>query len=287
MLGILLAGGNGTRLCPVTSAISKQLLPVYDKPMIHYPLGTLMRAQIREIVVICRPSDRSLFQSALGDGSHLGLRLHYVEQSAPDGIASAILLAAPHLPSSGFCTLILGDNLFHGSDLHEDLAVDSQFSGARIFASRVSQPSHYGVVALDEHGVPVDIEEKPLKPKSNLAVTGLYVYDSQVLDVAGSLVPSARGELEITDVNRKYLQMHQLDVRILPRGTAWLDTGSFEALADATSYVRAVQTREGRMVTCVEEISWENGWIDDSQLIALAEPLLASGYGDYLLGLLR
>jgi glucose-1-phosphate thymidylyltransferase len=286
MKGIVLAGGSGSRLQPLTLAVSKQLTPVYDKPMIYYPLATLLEAGIRDVLLISRPDDRHLFERLLGDGSRLGIRIEYLEQASPRGIAEALVLAEPFLHDAQHCCLILGDNLFHGPGLAEAIQVVPDFDGARVFAYPVRDPQAYGVIEFDAHGMAVSIEEKPLAPRSSFAIPGLYVYSTSAVAVAKDLRPSARGELEITDVNRTYLEAGKLQVHVLPRGTAWLDTGTFEALADANAYVRAVEARQGTKIACIEEIAWRQGWIDDTHLAAIAEPLLSSGYGEYLLGLL-
>lgn len=283
MKGIVLAGGTGSRLWPITRGVSKQLLPVYDKPMIHYPLGTLMSAGLREVLIITTPQDQDQFQRLLGNGSALGMKLQYVVQPRPEGLAQAFLLGADFLQGQG-AALVLGDNLFHGADI--DLTALTQVQGGHIFAYRVSDPTQYGVVEFTDDGAVVSIEEKPTSPRSRYAVPGLYFYDEQVVDIASSVQPSSRGELEITAVNDEYLRRGQLSVTVLPRGTAWLDTGSFDALHAAGDYVKVLEDRQGTKVNCVEEIAWRNGWIDDAQVRALAQPLLGSGYGQYLLDLL-
>lgn len=287
MKGIVLAGGNGTRLRPATSAISKQLLPVYDQPLVRFSISTLILSGITEILVVVDPRNSSSFQNLLGNGEQLGLNIEYAVQTEPRGIAEAFIVGEEFLRHSSNCALILGDNIFHGAGLGTSLRQNSKNNGAKIFASWVSSPKDYGVVEFDNHGQVVSIEEKPSEPKSNYAVPGLYFYDNQVLEIAKRLTPSARGELEITDVNNAYLEMGQLDVEVLPRGTAWMDTGTFDALADATEYVRAVEKRQGLKVGCPEEIAWRMGLINDNQLANLAEPLINSGYGRYLLGLLE
>ncbi|MFE4607318.1 glucose-1-phosphate thymidylyltransferase RfbA [Streptomyces niveus] len=285
MRGILLAGGTGSRLWPVTRAISKQLIPVFDKPMIYYPLTTLMMAGIREILVITRPDDQRQFRHLLGDGSQLGLRLEYAVQEQPEGIAQAFVLGAEFIGDQSVA-LVLGDNIFHGAGLGTRLRQYNDPAGARIFAYVVADPRAYGVVEFDEAGTAVSIEEKPVNPKSRYAVPGLYFYDNRVLDVARGLVPSRRGELEITTVNETYLKWGQLRVTTLDRGTAWLDTGTFASLVQASEYVRVVEERQGLKIGCVEEVAWRCGFIGNDQLRDLSRPLLKSGYGQYLLDLL-
>jgi glucose-1-phosphate thymidylyltransferase len=282
--GIVLAGGTGSRLWPITRGVSKQLLPVYDKPMIHYPLATLMAAGLREILVITTPEDSPSFSRLLGDGHDLGMRLAYAVQPKPEGLAQAFLIAEEFLAGDQ-AALILGDNLFYGHGLGRKLSALTQQQGAHVFAYEVANPREYGVVEFDNQGVVLSIEEKPEAPRSNYAVPGLYFYDEQVVDVARSIKPSARGELEITAVNDHYLQRGALTVTVLERGTAWLDTGTFRSLQDAGEFVRVIEDRQGTKVGCIEEIAWRNGWIDDAQLIALADPLRKSGYGDYLMQL--
>ncbi len=284
MKGIILAGGTGSRLWPVTKGVSKQLLPVYDKPMIHYPLATLMAAGLREILVITTPEDSESFSRLLGDGSPLGMSIQYAVQPRPEGLAQAFLIAESFLAGDQ-AALILGDNLFYGPSLGRKLAALTHQVGAHVFAYEVADPTEYGVVEFDESGVALSIEEKPVQPRSNYAVPGLYFYDESVVDVAKSIAPSARGELEITAVNDHYLQRGSLSVTVLERGTAWLDTGTFRSLQDAGEFVRVMEDRTGTKVGCIEEISWRNGWITSADLSALAEPLLKSGYGDYLLRL--
>ena len=286
MKAILLAGGKGTRLSPITKSVSKQLLPVYDQPMIHYGISTLLFTGARQILMIVGPENDEQFRRLLGDGSQWGVSISYATQEKPRGIADALLIGSDFLAGVANSTLMLGDNIFHGYGLGSSLNQRVGKQGATIFGNWVSNPQDYGVVEFDEAGQVSSIEEKPEQPKSNYAVPGLYFYDNQVVDIAKSLKPSARGELEITDVNKAYLEMGQLEVQILPRGTAWMDTGTFDALADATEYVRAVEKRQGLKIGCPEEVAWRMGYIDDNQLANLAEPLMKSGYGQYLLGLL-
>ena len=285
MKGIVLAGGTGSRLWPITRGVSKQLLPVYDKPMIHYPLSTLMAAGLREILIITTPEDQSGFQRLLGDGSDLGMSLTYCVQPEPDGLAQAFILGEQFLAGDA-AALILGDNIFHGPGLGTRLRDLTEVDGGHVFAYRVANPADYGVVEFDGDGQAVSLEEKPEKPRSHFAVPGLYFYGPDVVEVARSIQPSARGELEITAVNEHYLQQGRLSVTVLPRGTAWLDTGSFESLQDAGEFVRVLEMRQGTKVGCIEELAWRNGWIDDAHLMSLAEPLMKSGYGQFLKGLL-
>lgn len=286
MKGIILAGGTGSRLHPITQGISKQLTPVYDKPMIYYPLSTLMLAGIRDILIITTPADQEQFQRLLGDGSRFGINLEYKIQPSPDGLAQAFILGADFIGNDPVA-LVLGDNIFYGPGLGTQLATYEQKDGATVFAYRVADPRAYGVVEFDEDFNALSIEEKPENPKSDYAIPGLYFYDSKVVEYARQIKPSPRGELEITDLNRVYLEQGKLKVEVLPRGTAWLDTGTFDSLADATNFIRTVQSRQGLSVGCPEEIAWRHGWLSDEQLRDIATPLVKSGYGSYLLGLLR
>ncbi|HEV2086758.1 MAG TPA: glucose-1-phosphate thymidylyltransferase RfbA [Cryptosporangiaceae bacterium] len=286
MRGILLAGGTGSRLWPITKAVSKQLMPVFDKPMVYYPLSTLMMAGIREILVITTPDDQPQFQRLLGDGTDLGLELRYTAQPSPDGIAQAFLLGADFIGDEPVA-LILGDNIFHGAGLGRQLADHTGLVGGRIFAYPVSDPESYGVVEFDAGGTVLSIEEKPEKPRSRYVVPGLYFYDNQVVEITRGLRPSARGELEITAVNQAYLTAGRLQVTVLDRGTAWLDTGTFASLVQAAEFVRVIEERQGMRIGCVEEVAWRQGFIDDLALRRLAEPLFKSGYGQYLLDLLE
>lgn len=286
MKGIILAGGTGSRLWPVTKGVSKQLLPIYDKPLVYYPLATLMSAGIRDVLLITTPGDSEAFKSLLGDGSQWGMSLTFAQQEKPDGLAQAFIIGEAFIDHEP-CALVLGDNVFHGAGLGALLKTLTKPSGATIFAYKVKDPNAYGVVEFAADGTVLSIEEKPSNPKSQYAVPGLYFYDNQVVDIAKSISPSARGELEITSVNNEYLARQQLSVSVLPEGTAWLDSGTFESLHDAGSYVRVVEERQGVKVACVEEIAWRNGWISDVELREQAEQLAKSSYGDYLLKLLR
>jgi len=284
--GIILAGGTGTRLYPITKAISKQLLPVYDKPMIYYPLTTLMLAGIREMMIITTPADQSSFESLLGNGSKLGITLNYKVQQKPSGLAEAFLIAADFIGDDPIA-LILGDNLYHGFGLIPQLKnANSAITSATVLAYPVSDPQRYGVIEFDSKGHGISIEEKPVRPRSRYAVTGLYFYDSTVVDKACKVKPSRRGELEITDINKMYMKENNLSVEVLGRGMAWLDTGTFDSLHDASSYIRTLENRQGLKVGAPEEVAWRNGWINDDELISLAQTMLKSGYGDYLMRLL-
>ncbi|MGO4616552.1 glucose-1-phosphate thymidylyltransferase RfbA [Nocardia sp. 2TAF39] len=285
MRGIILAGGTGSRLHPITRGVSKQLVPVYDKPMVYYPLSTLMLAGIRDILVITTPEDAGAFARLLGDGAQFGLSLDYVVQPEPDGLARAFVLGADHI-GTDCAALVLGDNIFHGPGLGTSLNRFDRIDGGAVFAYWVSDPTAYGVVEFTE-GRAVSIEEKPKAPRSNYAIPGLYFYDNDVVEIARSLRPSARGEYEITDINRAYLEQDRLQVDVLARGTAWLDTGTFDSLLDAANYVRTIEERQGLKIGVPEEVAWRMGFIDDEQLRTLAEPLVRSGYGTYLLDLLE
>ena len=285
MKGIILAGGSGTRLHPMTLAFSKQLMPVYDKPMIYYPLSTLMQVGIREILIITTPNDSLLFQNLLGDGSSLGCKFHYIIQEHPEGLAQAFILGEEFIGNESVA-LILGDNIFYGSSMSKVLQINKDPSGGVVFAYRVSDPERYGIVEFDEKMKALSIEEKPLKTKSDFAVPGLYFYDNRVVDIAKNLEPSPRGELEITDINKKYLDWGELEVSVLNRGTAWLDTGTFSSLQQASQFVEVIENRQGIKIGCIEEVAFKQGFIDDEQIKRIAKPLMKSGYGDYLMKLL-
>lgn len=286
MKGIILAGGSGTRLHPLTLTISKQLMPIYDKPMIYYPLSVLMMAGIREILIISTPHDLPLFERLLGDGSQLGCSFHYAEQVVPNGLAQAFVIGKDFIGKEKVC-LILGDNIFYGSGFQKLIQSNNNPDGGMVFAYHVADPERYGVVEFDDEMKAISIEEKPKVPKSNFAVPGLYFYDNSVVEVAENLKPSARGEYEITDVNKYYLKNGKLKVAVIGRGTAWLDTGTFKSLIEASQFVQVVEDRQGLKVGCIEELAYRMGFIDDVQLTKIAEPLLKSGYGEYLMNLLK
>ncbi|MFT4862948.1 MAG: glucose-1-phosphate thymidylyltransferase [Pseudohongiellaceae bacterium] len=285
--GIILAGGSGSRLHPMTLAVSKQLLPVYDKPMIYYPLATLMQAGIREVLIITTPHEAPAFEALLGDGTRWGMEISYAQQPSPDGLAQAFLIGEEFIGDSRVC-LVLGDNIFYGNRIEETLKnAVNQEQGASIFAYYVNDPERYGVVSLDENQNAIDLEEKPINPKSHYAVTGLYIYDNDVIEIAKSIKPSPRGELEITDVNKVYLERKTLKVELFDRGTAWLDTGTIQSLLDAANFIRVLEERQGLKIASPEEIAYRQGFIDEAQLRKLAQPLEKSGYGRYLLQLLE
>lgn len=286
MKGIILAGGSGTRLHPLTITVSKQLMPVYDKPMIYYPLSTLMSAGIRDILIITTPHDNPLFVKLLGDGSQLGCNFQYAVQEVPNGLAQAFIIGEEFIGNNAV-SLVLGDNIFYGTGLQDTLKKAVNPQGGFVFAYHVADPNRYGVVEFNNDGKAISIEEKPIKPKSNFAVPGLYFYDNKVIDIAKNLQPSSRGEYEITDINKFYLQQNKLNVLIMDRGTAWLDTGTFKSLMQAAQYVEVIEERQGLKIGCIEEVAYNMGYIDAAQLEKLATPLLKSGYGNYLINLLQ